>query len=95
MKQCQDFLGQAFFHQYLYNNVTYSTSPKYFFPYNDIQFLPCKCLSHQQLHSAELNSNCYCYSWPMLCFRGKDLQQMNLIMVPFTRCNGTDGKCKH
>jgi len=72
-----------------------STSPKYFFPYNDIQFLPCKCLSHQQFHSAELNSNCYCYSWPMLCFRGKDLRRMNLIMVPFTRCNGTDGKCKH
>jgi len=95
MKQCQDFLGQAFFHQYLYNNVTDSTPPKYFFPYNYMQFLPRKCLSHQQFHNDELNSNCYSYSWPKLCFRGKNLEQINLIMVPFVGCNKTGGKCKH
>lgn len=88
-------LGRPFFYQYLYNNVTYSTSRKYFFPYNDTQFLPCKCLSHQQFHNDELNSNCCSYSWPKLCFRSKDLEQINLTVVPFTGCNTTGGKHKH
>lgn len=86
-------LDRPFYHKYLY--VTNSTSSKYFFLNNDMQFLPCKCLSHQQFHNEELNSNCCSYSWPKLCFRGKDLEQINLIMVPFTGCNRTGGKCKH
>ena len=32
----------------------------------------------------ELNSSCCSYNWPKLCFRGKDLEQINLIMVQYT-----------